>query len=155
MKQWPDNIKISQVDKDQIGDKVDRAYEKVSAKKVVDERPIGEDPHVQEQPSNSREADTCSQHEEKVPASGVVTSAASRGTCLSSNGGLITTPAPGRRSPVCRVRPARPGSGRWIGFHQWGKTRPIPKGTGSAAGRGMVPAREEDCPRRQEKYQTS
>ena len=48
----------------------DRAYAKVSAREVVDEWPMWEDPHVQEQQSNSGEAntDTCSQHEEKVPA---------------------------------------------------------------------------------------
>ena len=66
--QWPDNIKISQVDKDQTCGKMDWVCTKVSAREVVDERPIGEDPHVQEQQSNSGEADTCSQHEEKVPA---------------------------------------------------------------------------------------
>ena len=134
-----DNIKISQVVKDQTGDKVDRAYAKVSAREVVYKRPIVDDPHVQEQQSNSGEADMCSQHEEKVPASGVMTSEASRGTCLSPNGGMSTTPAPGKRSPVCRVWPARPGSGRWTGFYQWGKTRPISK-------RDRVTCRERDGP---------
>ena len=111
----------------------------MSDREVLDKRPIVDDPHFQEQQSNSGEADMCSQHEEKVPASGVMTSEASRGMCLSSNRGMSTTPAPGRRSPVCRVWPARPGSGRWTGFYQWGKTRPISK-------RDRVSCREGDGP---------
>ena len=43
--QWPDNMKISQVDKDQTSDKVDMPCAKVSAREVVDERLIGEYPH--------------------------------------------------------------------------------------------------------------
>ena len=53
------------------------------------------------------------------PASGLMLSAASRGTGMSSKRRPSTPPAPGRRRPVCKVRPARPGS---------------------AAGRRLVPA---------------
>ena len=80
---------------------------------VMDEKPIGEDPHMQEQQRNSGEADMCSQLEEEV-----------QGAQLASQ----TRPAPGKRMgskspsrwtwtrPILRSwrgTSTRPAPGRW------------------------------------------
>ena len=55
-----------QMVEDQTCAKVKRPCAKVSAGEVLDERPVGEDPHVQEQQLNSGEAEMCSQFEEEA-----------------------------------------------------------------------------------------